>query len=399
MVYGRSTNSVINTGTAAGAVYRQGAWYANGEFVQVHPTAVPGEDKLRLISESVRGEGGRVWVPKKPNDPRQGQEIPEDEREYFLEEKYPKYGNLVPRDIATREIFHKCVEERRGVFGQNQVYLDVTHIDRRKLDEKLKGVLEIYEKFVGDDPRDVPMRIFPAVHYSMGGLWVNDGTQPESVPYHMTNIEGLFAVGECDYQYHGANRLGANSLLSCLTSGQICGPAVMKYASGQEKSVGKEHPEFAAQLARDSAEYEGYKNARGPENPYRIWRDLGTLMTENMTVVRDNKKLQATLGCLQDLGERFAQVGVADTGGWSNQSVPFTRQLKNMLVLAEAMTKGALLRNESRGAHYKPEFPERDDENFQKTTIASYSPDGAQISYEAVDLSQVAPRKRVYTNS
>jgi len=207
IVFGKSTNSTINTGTAAGAVHQQGAWYANGEFVQVHPTAVPGEDKLRLISESVRGEGGRVWVPKKPADPRQGQDIPENERWYFLEEKYPKYGNLVPRDIATREIFAKCVDEKMGVFGQNQVYLDVTHIDRRQLNEKLRGVLEIYEKFVGDDPRDVPMRIFPAVHYSMGGLWINDGNDP-SVPKHQTNIPGLFAVGECDYQYHGANRLG-----------------------------------------------------------------------------------------------------------------------------------------------------------------------------------------------
>ena len=139
MVFGKSTNSVINTGTAAGAIFHQGARYANGEFVQVHPTAVPGEDKLRLISESVRGEGGRVWVPKTPGDPRPGQNIPESERLYFLEEKYPKYGNLVPRDIATREIFAKCVDEKMGVFGENQVYLDVTHLDRKKLDEKLRG--------------------------------------------------------------------------------------------------------------------------------------------------------------------------------------------------------------------------------------------------------------------
>lgn len=399
MVFGRSTNSTINTGTAAGSVYRQGAWYANGEFVQVHPTAVPGEDKLRLISESVRGEGGRVWVPKDPGDTRQGESIPEGEREYFLEDKYPKYGNLVPRDIATREIFAKCVDERRGVFGQNQVYLDVTHIDRRKLDEKLKGVLEIYEKFVGDDPRDVPMRIFPAVHYSMGGLWVNNGTQPEAIPYHMTNIEGLFAVGECDYQYHGANRLGANSLLSCLTSGQICGPAVCKYADGLKKKTGKDHPEFEAQLNKDIAEYEGYKNARGPENPYRIWRDLGTLMTENMTVVRENRRLEETLDGLDTLDQRFTQVGGIDGGNWSNQGIPFTRQLRNMLALARVMTAGALLRNESRGAHYKPAYPDRDDENFQKTTIAENSTDGPKISYESVDLSQVTPRKRIYTNA
>lgn len=399
IVYGRSTNSAINTGAAAGAVFEQGARFANGEFVQVHPTAIPGEDKLRLMSESVRGEGGRVWVPKTPNDPRPGQSIPESEREYFLEEKYPKYGNLVPRDIATREIFAKCVDERRGVFGENQVYLDVTHIDRRQLDAKLKGVLEIYEKFVGDDPRDVPMRIFPAVHYSMGGLWVNDGTSPESVPYHQTNIDGLFAVGECDYQYHGANRLGANSLLSCLTSGQIAGPAVCKYADGLKAKPSKENPEFDAQVRARAATYEKIKNMRGAENPFVLWRELGTVMTENVTVVRENSRLEQTLAKLDELEKRYENVGVSDVSGWTNQTIPFTRQLKNMLTLARIMTKGALARDESRGAHYKPAFPDRDDENWQKTTIAEHTPEGPKLSYEAVDLTQVKPRKRVYTNS
>src|SRR5688500_12641230 len=186
LIFGKSTMSVICTGGAASRCYQAGAKYGNPEMIQVHPTAIPGEDKCRLISESARGEGGRVWVPRKKGDTRPPLEIAENERWYFLEEKYPKYGNLVPRDIATREIFDVCVAQKRGVFGQNQVYLDVTHIERRKLDEKLRGVLEIYEKFVGDDPRDVPMRIFPAVHYSMGGLWVNDGLDP-SLPHHMTN--------------------------------------------------------------------------------------------------------------------------------------------------------------------------------------------------------------------
>lgn len=396
IVYGKSTNSTINTGTAAGAVYRQGAWYANGEFVQVHPTAVPGEDKLRLISESVRGEGGRVWVPKKAGDTRQGQDIPESDREYFLEAKYPKYGNLVPRDIATREIFAKCVDEKRGVFGQNQVYLDVTHIDRRQLDLKLRGVLEIYEKFVGDDPRDVPMRIFPAVHYSMGGLWVNNGLD-SSLPKHMTNIPGLFAAGECDYQYHGANRLGANSLLSCLTTGQLAGPEICKYADGLESHPDGTDPEFAKQTAARTQEYEHLKNMRGPENPFEIWRDLGTVMTENMTVVRYNARLENTLSKLDELDSRYENISVSDTAGWSNQTIPFTRQLKNMLVLARVMTKGALQRDESRGAHYKPDFPDRDDARFLKTTVAEHTNQGPKLSYEEVDISQVTPRQRKYT--
>jgi succinate dehydrogenase / fumarate reductase flavoprotein subunit len=396
IVFGKSTNSSINTGTAAGAVYQQGAWYANGEFVQVHPTAVPGEDKLRLISESVRGEGGRVWVPKKPGDPRQGQDIPEGDRWYFLEEKYPKYGNLVPRDIATREIFAKCVDEKMGVFGENQVYLDVTHIDRKKLDEKLRGVLEIYEKFVGDDPRDVPMRIFPAVHYSMGGLWVNNGLD-ESLPKHQTNIPGLFAVGECDYQYHGANRLGANSLLSCLTSGQLAGPEVCKYADGLEKRPDGTAPEFDRELKSRTEQYEKLKGMTGPENPFRLWWELGNVMTENMTVVRYNDRLEKTLEKLDELDERYNHIGTCDVAGWTNQVIPFTRQLQNMLVLARVMTKGALQRDESRGAHYKPDFPDRDDERFLKTTVAEHTPSGPKLTYEEVDTSWVKPRARKYT--
>ncbi len=169
------------------------------------------EDKLRLMSESARGEGGRVWVPRTPGDKRPIKQIPESERFYFLEEWYPKYGNLVPRDIATRAIHKVVYEEGLGIDGQPMVYLDLTHIDRATLNRKLEGILEIYEKFVGDDPRDVPMKIFPGMHYTMGGLWVDFN--------QMTNIPGIFAAGECEYQYHGANRLGANSLLSCIFGG------------------------------------------------------------------------------------------------------------------------------------------------------------------------------------
>ncbi len=226
IVFGRSTNSIINTGTAAGRAYMEGAIYANGEFIQVHPTSIPGEDKLRLMSESVRGEGGRVWVPKKKGDTRAPREIPDSERWYFLEEKYPKYKNLVPRDVATREIFMVCRDLGMGIGGRDGVYLDVTHIPAATLDAKIKGVMEIYEKFVGDDPRHTPMIIFPGMHYSMGGLYVNFEADPrtltpaEGSPKNQsTNIPGLYAAGEADYAFHGANRLGANSLLSCIYSG------------------------------------------------------------------------------------------------------------------------------------------------------------------------------------
>ncbi|MFS8071000.1 MAG: succinate dehydrogenase (quinone) flavoprotein subunit, partial [Byssovorax sp.] len=249
IVFGRSTLSVICTGTAAAAVYQQGACYANGEFIQVHPTAIPGADKLRLISESARGEGGRVWVPKDKKDKRDPMTIPEKERDYILERMYPGYGNLVPRDIASRAIFQTCFHEDRGVFNattgknENEVYLDLTHKDEKFLRGKLAGILEIYEKFAGVDPYKNPMKVFPAVHYSMGGLWVDyerdaKGSLKTGSPRnHATNIPGLYAVGEVDYQYHGANRLGANSLLSCIWGGMACGPAVATYTKNLAKSA------------------------------------------------------------------------------------------------------------------------------------------------------------------
>src|SRR4051794_1205747 len=212
LVFGKSTNSLINTGAAAAVTYLQGAKYGNGEFIQVHPTAIPGEDKLRLMSESARGEGGRVWVP------RDGKPW------YFLEEMYPAYGNLVPRDIATRAIHKVVYDLGLGVNGQAVVYLDLSHIPAETLRKKLGAILEIYEKFMGDDPTRVPMKVFPAVHYSMGGLWVDYD--------QMTSMKGLFAVGEVDYSIHGANRLGANSLLSCIYGGMVAAPAMTKWWRG-----------------------------------------------------------------------------------------------------------------------------------------------------------------------
>src|SRR5262245_62495497 len=180
------------------------------------------------MSESARGEGGRVWVPKKPGDNRDPKSIAESERWYFLEEWYPKYGNLVPRDIATRAIHRIVFQEKLGLAGQQAVYLDVSHIPRETLDRKLEGILEIYEKFLGVDPREEPMKVFPGMHYTMGGMWVNGEDQA-------TNVPGIFAAGECEYQYHGANRLGANSLVSCIFGGALAGPAAVTYAKNVDK--------------------------------------------------------------------------------------------------------------------------------------------------------------------
>lgn len=232
IIFGKTTNSVINTGSAASIVYQQGASYANGEFIQIHPTAIPGDDKNRLMSESARGEGGRIWTYK------------DGKPWYFLEEKYPAYGNLVPRDIATREIFDVCVNQKLGINGENMVYLDLSHKDPHELDVKLGGIIEIYEKFVGDDPRKLPMKIFPAVHYSMGGLWVDYN--------QMTEIPGLFAAGECDYSQHGANRLGANSLLSAIYGGMVAGPNAVDYVKHLKSMQKIFHKRFTMLVSKRS---------------------------------------------------------------------------------------------------------------------------------------------------
>ena len=376
-VFGKSTNSTICTGSAVSALYQQGVKYANGEFIQIHPTAIPGDDKLRLMSESARGEGGRVWTYK------------DGKPWYFLEEMFPDYGNLVPRDIATRAIYEVVFDQGLGINGENMVYLDLSHIDPVVLQVKLGGILEIYEKFVGDDPKKVPMRIFPAVHYSMGGLWVDYD--------QMTNIPGLFAAGECEYQYHGANRLGANSLLSAIYGGMVAGPKVMQYIKKNKlQTPSGTEPAFLKEKKLQEEQWTKILAMNGTENPYYLHKELGDIMTLNVTVVRYNDKLAETDLFLQELMKRWHNIGRSDTVEWGTQEGTFIRQLWNMLELARVVTLGALRRNESRGGHYKPEYPERDDANFLKTTIADWTPLGPELSYEDVDVSLIPPRPRHY---
>jgi succinate dehydrogenase / fumarate reductase flavoprotein subunit len=387
-IFGKSTNSVVCTGSAQSAIFQQGAYYANGEFIQVHPTAIPGEDKLRLMSESARGEGGRVWVPRTVGDKRPFKQIPESDRFYFLEEWYPKYGNLVPRDIATRAIHKVVYEEHLGIDGQPMVYLDLTHIDRETLNRKLEGILEIYEKFVGDDPREVPMKIFPGMHYTMGGLWVDFN--------QMTNIPGVFAAGECEYQYHGANRLGANSLVSCIFGGFRAGPIAMAYA--KSLSAADSDGGHAAELKRQSEINSKLMSNEGTENPFKLWRELGETMTKHATVIRYNKGLEEADKKILELMDRYKKVNLSDRSQWANTSFAFTRQLNNMLELSRVVVGGAILRDESRGAHYKPDFPDRNDEKFLKTTKASFTGAGSapRFEFEAVDIQYIKPRPRRY---
>ena len=379
-IFGKSTNSTINTGYAAAKLYTQGARYANGEFIQIHPTAIPGADKNRLMSESARGEGGRVWTYK------------DGKPWYFLEEKYPAYGNLVPRDIATREIYDVIYNQHLGVNGENVVYLDVSHIDPAVLDNKLGGILEIYEKFVGDDPRKVPMRIAPSVHYSMGGLWV-DAEQH-------TNIPGLFAAGECDYSQHGANRLGANSLLSAVYGGLAAGPSATLWIKGLPVLSENGIETLCEQAAREEqAAYDTLLAMDGPVNPYELYQRMATLMTENVTVVRYNDALAHTLDELDEIAREYEQIGIHDNSTWNNTTTVFVRELGAMIELAKVITAGALARDESRGSHYKPEFPERDDEAWLKTTLAEYDAQTKRprLAYEPVDVSLIEPRKRDYS--
>ena len=443
LVYGRTTNSMVCTGTAVTSAYLQGAKYGNGEFIQIHPSAIPGRDKLRLMSESARGEGGRVWVPRKGGDSRKPREIPEKERFYFLEERYPLFGNLVPRDVGAREIYDICVNDKLGVHGEMKVYLDLTHHTREFLDHRLGGILEIYEKFTGVDPHEEPMEIFPAVHYSMGGIWTDytrteDGLIDHQSPNNqMTSITGLYAAGEADYQYHGGNRLGANSLLSCIYTGLMMSPGVINYVNNVPESVEDVAENVFADATRQWQEkFSEIKGMSGKENPYALHREMAEEMISNVLIVRDNSKLKSTLDKIDEFESRWKNIKCVDTTDWSNPVPSFINQLWNMIQLSKIITKGALLRDEFRGSHYKPEFdlsqpsdfkpetylefekqkeagivkentfePEHlaymkrfsvNNKKWLKTTIATYKEGRPEISYEEVDTSLIAPRPRKY---
>ncbi len=419
LVYNQSTNSTNSTGAAASRVYQQGAHFTNGEFIQFHPTGMKGHDKHRLMSEASRGEGGRVWVPKQAGDTRDPLTIPEGERFYFLEEWYPAYGNTVPRDVASRAIWKAVRHMGLGLGGEDMVYLDLTHLDRGFLDRRLGGILEMYETFAGQDPRAVPMKIFPAVHYSMGGLWcdyeadVNSGAMAAKHPSnHQTNIPGLFACGECDYQYHGANRLGANSLLSASFSGSIAGNAVSLYLTNLDRT-GDSVPEaaLADEVKRQTAINGDILNRTNGENPYTLHTDLGKIMQDWVRVERSNQELDLALEAFKGLKERAANVALDDKAEWANAGLPYARQVQDMIVLAEVIAKSARMRDECRGSHYKPEFelkmpdahpgdPAYDEyvrkwkannEKWLKHTMAKHTASGPEITYKPVDTSIISP--------
>ncbi len=406
VIFKLSTNSNVCTGAANGRLYMQGMEYANGEFIQIHPTAVPGVDKMRLMSESARGEGGRVWVwgdsSKTLKDPN-GVEVPCGETGkpwYFLEEFYPAFGNLVPRDIGAREILRVC-EKGLGVDGQNQVYLDITELSSDKK-EKLAAILDTYRKFTGDDPKEVPMKIFPAVHYTMGGAWVDwpASDDPDRIERfrQMTNIPGCFSAGEADGQYHGANRLGANALLSCVFSGLVAGDEARRYIKSLEKSYSDlESSLFEGELKAEEEKKQELMSRNGKENVFHLHDELAKWMMSNATVKRNNEDLQKTLDKIKEIRERYKDISTLDSGRFANQSYVFSSQFEPMFELAAVIVKGALLRDEFRGAHYKEGYKERDDKNFMKTTIATYGKEEPEISYREIDARHLDPIQRDYT--
>ncbi len=409
-IFKKTTNSTFCTGAANGRLYMQGMKYANGEFIQIHPTAIPGHDKLRLMTETLRGGGGRVWVwgdSSKTTTTPDGKEVicgKTGEPWYFLEEFYPDIGNLVPGDIASREIV-KVVKAGLGVEGRDQVYLDVTHFTP-DLQKKYASVFDIYQKFTGEDPREKPMKIFPAVHYSMGGAWIDwpaaDDPDRWSRYRHMTNLTGCFNVGESDYQYHGANRLGGNSLMSCIFGGLVTGLEVVRYVDQLAKSYEELTPHcFEEALAKEQAFKHDLLSRKGNENIHELHEELADLMVKNVTVVRCNEDLEFTIERIKEIRERYKHIALDDVSHTMNQTFVLANQFKAMLEICLIIAKGAQLRNEFRGAHYKPEFPHRDDKNWLKTTIAIYNENLGEpkITYEAVDIRHVEPVKRKYVKT
>jgi succinate dehydrogenase / fumarate reductase flavoprotein subunit len=410
LVFGRSTNSIINSGSPVSLCYQAGVQYGNPEMVQIHPTAIPGEDKCRLMSESVRGEGGRIWVPRNPNDERPAADIPEADRWYVCEEMDPVYGNLLSRDIVSFIIYCVC-RLGKGIKGREQVYLDITHLHkdrggpltRDQINDKLEGVLEIYEKFMREDPITTPMRIYPAVHYTMGGLWVDyemngDGSWDVDSPRNqMTNIPGLYAAGEADYQYHGANRLGANALLSCLVGGEIAAQGVQAYLQNMGPSTDSGPTSLYEEAKRErQAEYDGLRQSHGTENPYKLHQELTDVMWNYCGIWRVQRDLLMAQEQLQELSERANRCNLLDDSGWNNQAVPFARSVKNMIEMSKAIVGGAIVRDESRGAHFKMNTPNRDDTNWLKTTLATWTPTGPEFTFEPVDTRYLEPRARKY---
>ena len=409
-VYFLSTNAMASNVTAAFRAYKRGAGFANPCFVQIHPTCIPvhGEyqSKLTLMSESLRNDG-RVWVPKKAGDKRKASEIPEDERDYYLERKYPSFGNLVPRDVASRNAKEVC-DAGHGVNDTgNGVYLDFADAIKRDgidvIRRKYGNLFDMYQRIVDVDPSREPMMIYPATHYTMGGLWVD---------YHlMTTIPGLYATGECNFSDHGANRLGASALMQGLADGYFVLPyTIANYLSKVPwGATDTKDPAFKASLdmvrERTARLMASTRSGKGKETVDYYHRELGKVMWEKCGMSRDEKGLKEALEKIPEIRAEFWEhVIIPGKEQELNQSLERAARVADFLEFAELMVKDALERKESCGCHFREESQteeheaKRDDANYSHVSVWEYKGDDAEpeLSKEALIFENVTPSQRSY---
>lgn len=365
-VFGDTTGSVLSDGSATAAVFRQGAKLANGEMIQYHPTTVQINGKRMLISEAARGEGGRLFTYKG------------NEKWYFMEEWYPEEGNLAPRDIVSKCIYRVCNDLKLGISGQNQVYLDIAFMPKEKIETKLKEISDLCKTYLKIDPSKEYIPVYPGIHYFMGGIYVDKE--------HQSSIEGLYAAGECACQYHGANRLGGNSTLGAIYGGMIAAKSAVNNVSLAEKNsdaimnaekIKRRLICAENEIIKKEVEIAGYKTGKIP--PSEILRELRIIMNHAMGIERTEiqifngyRNLKVLLAKSKDMGE-------------GELSPTEAVVVKNMLFTAEALLLSAMERKETRGAHIRKDYPERDDNHYLKTTVASYFDDGTiEIAFKEV---------------
>jgi succinate dehydrogenase / fumarate reductase flavoprotein subunit len=402
-VFYLSTNAKGSNATAIWRAHKRGAYFANPCYTQIHPTCIPvhGEyqSKLTLMSESLRNDG-RVWVPKERGDQRDAREIPEEERDYFLERKYPAFGNLVPRDIASRQAKNVC-DEGRGV-GPNGlgVYLDFTEamqrLGRAAIEAKYGNLFDMYAQITGEDPYATPMRIYPAVHYTMGGLWVDYDLQ--------SNIPGMFVIGEANFSDQGANRLGASALMQGLADGYFVLPTTLAnyLADGPFPKVDETHPAAVEAVQAIRSQTEKLLSINGNRTVASFHRELGRLMWDLCGMERSEESLRKALDRIPEIKQEFwTNVKVSGEQGTFNQNLEHAGRVADFIELAELMCVDALHRNESCGGHFRAESqtPEgealRDDENYAYVAAWEYTPDGTPpvlhreaLEYEYIHLAQ-----------
>jgi succinate dehydrogenase / fumarate reductase flavoprotein subunit len=401
-VFYLSTNAVGCNVTAAYRAYKKGAAFANPCYTQIHPTCIPvsGEhqSKLTLMSESLRNDG-RVWVPKKKGDTRAAHQIPEDERDYFLERKYPSFGNLAPRDISSRAAKEAC-DDGRGVGpGGLGVYLDfadaIQRLGANTVKERYGNLFDMYRTITGENAYEVPMRIYPAVHYTMGGLWVDYNL--------MSNIPGLFVLGEANFSDHGANRLGASALMQGLADGYFVIPYTIGhyFASYKTARPATTHPEFRRAEEEIRQMTKRLLTINGKRTVTSFHRELGKLMWENCGMARNEESLQKNLKRIPELRQEFWEnVRVTGSGEELNQALERAGRVADFLEFGELLSRDALMRRESCGGHFRTEFQyedgeaKRDDENY--SFVAAWEHQGADkaplmhkepLVYEEVKMS------------